>query len=94
MIRISFRKGGDKAFYSVLRRSLLGKAWEVRVMRLLYSFFRRLIRCCNLIARARRSPRRPLSLLLLDRRLALWAVPESVSVCSYSENHGHHLFNR
>ena len=29
MIRLSFRKGGDKAFYSVLRRSLLGKAWEV-----------------------------------------------------------------
>ncbi|KAI0742538.1 EAP30/Vps36 family-domain-containing protein [Daedaleopsis nitida] len=28
MIRISFRKGGDKPFYSVLRRSLLGKAWE------------------------------------------------------------------
>lgn len=33
MIRISFRKGGDKPFYSVLRRSLLGKAWEVRMMR-------------------------------------------------------------
>ncbi|KAI0702638.1 EAP30/Vps36 family-domain-containing protein, partial [Earliella scabrosa] len=32
MIRISFRKGGDKAFYSVLRRSLLGKAWEVRAI--------------------------------------------------------------
>ena len=29
MIRLSFRKGGDKVFYSVLRRSLLGKAWEV-----------------------------------------------------------------
>ncbi len=29
MIRLSFRKGGDKAFYTVLRRSLLGKAWEV-----------------------------------------------------------------
>ncbi|OCH87834.1 hypothetical protein OBBRIDRAFT_795815 [Obba rivulosa] len=28
MIRLSFRKGGDKAFYNVLRRSLLGKAWE------------------------------------------------------------------
>ncbi|TBU40909.1 EAP30/Vps36 family-domain-containing protein [Dichomitus squalens] len=28
MIRLSFRKGGDKPFYSVLRRSLLGKAWE------------------------------------------------------------------
>ena len=30
MIRLSFRKGGDKPFYSVLRRCLLGKAWEVR----------------------------------------------------------------
>ncbi|KAI0075151.1 hypothetical protein K474DRAFT_1646878 [Panus rudis PR-1116 ss-1] len=30
MIRLSFRKGGDKAFYSVMRRSLLGKAWEVK----------------------------------------------------------------
>lgn len=29
MIRLSFRKGGDKPFYTVLRRSLLGKAWEV-----------------------------------------------------------------
>ncbi|KAI0776691.1 EAP30/Vps36 family-domain-containing protein [Trametes elegans] len=31
MIRISFRKGGDKAFYNVLKRSLLGKAWESKV---------------------------------------------------------------
>ncbi|KAI0920303.1 hypothetical protein AcW1_002081 [Taiwanofungus camphoratus] len=30
MIRLSFRKGGDKAFYGVLRRSLLGKGWEAR----------------------------------------------------------------
>ena len=29
MIKISFRKGGDKAFYAVLRRSLLDKTWEV-----------------------------------------------------------------
>lgn len=29
MIRLSFRRGGDKAFYAVLRRSLLGKGWEV-----------------------------------------------------------------
>jgi ESCRT-II complex subunit VPS36 len=29
MIKLSFRKGGDKAFYAVLKRSLLGKAWEV-----------------------------------------------------------------
>ncbi|KDQ23680.1 hypothetical protein PLEOSDRAFT_1048502 [Pleurotus ostreatus PC15] len=28
MIKISFRKGGDKAFYSALKRSLKGKAWE------------------------------------------------------------------
>ncbi|KAI0668952.1 EAP30/Vps36 family-domain-containing protein [Trametes maxima] len=28
MIRLSFRKGGDKNFYNVLKRSLLGKAWE------------------------------------------------------------------
>ncbi|KAJ7467074.1 EAP30/Vps36 family-domain-containing protein [Mycena latifolia] len=27
MIKISFRKGGDKAFYGVLRRSLKSKAW-------------------------------------------------------------------
>lgn len=31
MIKVSFRKGGDKAFYAVLRRSLLDKAWEVSV---------------------------------------------------------------
>lgn len=30
MIKISFRKGGDKVFYSVLKRSLKSKAWEVR----------------------------------------------------------------
>ncbi|KZT68632.1 hypothetical protein DAEQUDRAFT_324930 [Daedalea quercina L-15889] len=30
MIRLSFRKGGDKTFYAVLRRSLLGKGWEVK----------------------------------------------------------------
>ncbi len=29
MMRLSFRKGGDKAFYAILRRSLLGKGWEV-----------------------------------------------------------------
>lgn len=28
LIRVSFRKGGDKPFYAVLRRSLLSKAWE------------------------------------------------------------------
>lgn len=29
MIKISFRKGGDKPFYAVLKRSLKSKAWEV-----------------------------------------------------------------
>jgi ESCRT-II complex subunit VPS36 len=29
MVKLSFRKGGDKAFYAVLKRSLMGKAWEV-----------------------------------------------------------------
>lgn len=29
MIKLSFRKGGDKAFYAVLKRSLMGKAWDV-----------------------------------------------------------------
>ncbi|OSD03778.1 hypothetical protein PYCCODRAFT_1434166 [Trametes coccinea BRFM310] len=28
MMKLSFRKGGDKPFYNVLKRSLLGKAWE------------------------------------------------------------------
>ncbi|KAJ6600389.1 vacuolar protein sorting-associated protein 36 [Mycena vulgaris] len=31
LIKISFRKGGDKAFYTVLRRSLKSKAWAVAV---------------------------------------------------------------
>ncbi|KAI0030449.1 EAP30/Vps36 family-domain-containing protein [Vararia minispora EC-137] len=30
MIKLSFRKGGDKPLYAALRRSLLGKAWEVQ----------------------------------------------------------------
>lgn len=30
MIKISFRKGGDKSFYAVLKRTLKSKAWEVR----------------------------------------------------------------
>lgn len=29
MIKISFRKGGDKPFYALLKRSLKAKAWEV-----------------------------------------------------------------
>lgn len=30
MIKISFRKGGDKPFYTILKRSLQSKIWEVR----------------------------------------------------------------
>ncbi|TFK32956.1 EAP30/Vps36 family-domain-containing protein [Crucibulum laeve] len=30
MIKISFRKGGDKPFYNVLKRSLKGKGWEIK----------------------------------------------------------------
>ncbi|KZT00402.1 uncharacterized protein LAESUDRAFT_666244 [Laetiporus sulphureus 93-53] len=33
MIRLSFRKGGDKAFYAVLKRSLLGKGWEIKSLK-------------------------------------------------------------
>lgn len=29
MMKLSFRRGGDKILYAALRRSLLGKAWEV-----------------------------------------------------------------
>ena len=29
MIKVSFRKGGDKVFYTTLKRSLKSKAWEV-----------------------------------------------------------------
>ena len=29
IVRLSFRKGGDKSFYAQLKRALLGKAWEV-----------------------------------------------------------------
>lgn len=29
LIRVSFRKGGDKNFYAILKRSLQGKLWEV-----------------------------------------------------------------
>ena len=31
MIKLSFRKGGVKTFYAVLKRSLMGKAWEVSI---------------------------------------------------------------
>lgn len=30
MMKVSFRKGGDKLCYAVLKRSLKSKAWEVR----------------------------------------------------------------
>ncbi|KAK7460621.1 Vacuolar protein-sorting-associated protein 36, variant 2 [Stygiomarasmius scandens] len=30
IMKLSFRKGGDKAFYAVLKRSLQGKAWEIK----------------------------------------------------------------
>jgi ESCRT-II complex subunit VPS36 len=33
MIRLSFRKGGDKKFYEVLKRALQAKAWEVKFAR-------------------------------------------------------------
>lgn len=32
IMKLSFRKGGDKAFYTVLKRSLQSKAWEVRFL--------------------------------------------------------------
>lgn len=31
-IKISFRKGGDKVFYAALKRTLMGKAWEVSIV--------------------------------------------------------------
>lgn len=33
LIKLSFRKGGDKAFYNILKRALKGRAWEVSVCR-------------------------------------------------------------
>lgn len=30
VMKLSFRRGGDKALYAVLKRSLLGKAWEAK----------------------------------------------------------------
>jgi ESCRT-II complex subunit VPS36 len=35
MIKLSFRKGGDKPLYATLKRSLKSKAWEVRLFSLL-----------------------------------------------------------
>jgi hypothetical protein len=31
MMKVSFRKGGDKGFYTIFKRSLKSKAWEVRL---------------------------------------------------------------
>jgi ESCRT-II complex subunit VPS36 len=32
-IKISFRRGGDKHFYAALKRTLIGKAWEVSIQK-------------------------------------------------------------
>jgi len=32
VLRLSFRKGGDKALYAVLKRSILGKAWQTKTI--------------------------------------------------------------
>ncbi|KAH9953608.1 hypothetical protein BC827DRAFT_1247398 [Russula dissimulans] len=32
VLRLSFRRGGDKALYAVLKRSLLGKAWQTKTI--------------------------------------------------------------
>jgi ESCRT-II complex subunit VPS36 len=39
LLRVSFRKGGDKNFYATLKRSLQGKAWEVSFCEPLYFGF-------------------------------------------------------
>lgn len=39
IIKISFRKGGDKAFYTILKRCLKSKAWEVPYLHLLSESF-------------------------------------------------------
>lgn len=31
-IKVSFRRGGDKPFYAALKRTLMGKAWEVSIL--------------------------------------------------------------
>ena len=31
IVRLSFRRGGDKALYAALKRSLLGGAWQVSI---------------------------------------------------------------
>ena len=36
LIRVSFRKSGDKNFYTILKRSLQGKAWEVSCSSIFY----------------------------------------------------------
>jgi len=37
MMKVSFRKGGDKAFYTTLKRSLKSKAWEVHCFTYFFS---------------------------------------------------------
>jgi hypothetical protein len=32
-MRLSFRKGGDKRFYEILKRALQSKAWNVQTIR-------------------------------------------------------------
>jgi ESCRT-II complex subunit VPS36 len=32
MIQLSFRKGGDKKFYEVLKRALQARSWEVKTI--------------------------------------------------------------
>jgi ESCRT-II complex subunit VPS36 len=32
LIKLSFRKGGDKPFYNLLRRALRSQAWEASVV--------------------------------------------------------------
>ena len=31
IVKLSFRRGGDKALYAALKRSTLGRAWQVSV---------------------------------------------------------------
>jgi hypothetical protein len=38
-VRLSFRKGGDKAFYALLKRTLKSKSWEVRLFFCLFDLF-------------------------------------------------------
>lgn len=53
MIRLSFRKGGDKAFYTVLKSSLKSKAWFVRLT------FNELNECLNYLPLIGKSTQKP-----------------------------------